>query len=48
MSGIEILMALAIGYLGGNAVGKFLDGYWITGILTVVASVFVFYQVFYG
>lgn len=48
MSGIEMLMAMAIGYLGGSAVGRFMDGYWITGILTVVASVFVFYQVFYG
>lgn len=48
MTPIEVVLALAIGYLGGHAVRQYFNGSWILGTLTVIAAVFVFYQTFYA
>jgi len=48
MSGIEILLAIAIGILGGAALRNLLDGSWVFGTLGIIAAAFVLYQVFYA
>lgn len=48
MSGTEILLAIAIGFLGGTALRDLLDGSWIFGTLGILVAAFVFYQVFYA